>query len=152
MNTAAVLRPRVIEETASAVGSPCVVVSIDARREDGAFRVYTHGARRPTALDAAAWAKEAVSRGAGEILLTSIDRDGTRAGYDVELTRAVADAVTVPVIASGGAGSPEHICDVLSLTAADAALIAGVVHDGQITIATIKRALAARNILVRDAA
>jgi cyclase len=144
VNSAAVTRP--------ALGAQCVVASIDARRSGERWAVITRAGTTPTGLDAIAWARECVDRGAGEILLTSIDRDGTRAGYDVDLTRAVADAVTVPVIASGGAGSPEHVCDVLSHAAADAALIAGVVHDGQITVATIKRALAARNILIRDAA
>jgi cyclase len=152
VNSAAVTRPALLTELSGRFGAQCVVASIDARRSGERWDVFTRAGTTPTGLDAIAWARECVDRGAGEIVLTSIDRDGTRAGYDVELTRAVADAVTVPVIASGGAGSPEHICDVLSLTAADAALIAGVVHDGQITIATIKRALAARNILIRDAA
>jgi len=152
VNSAAVTRPALLTELSSRFGAQCVVASIDARRSGERWAVFTRAGTTPTGLDAIAWARECVDRGAGEIVLTSIDRDGTRAGYDVELTRAVVDAVTVPVIASGGAGSAEHVCDVLSRAAADAALIAGVVHDGQITIATIKRALAARNILVRDAA
>ena len=152
VNSAAVTRPALLTDLSRRFGAQCVVASIDARRSGERWTVFTRGGTTPTHLDAIAWARECVDRGAGEILLTSIDRDGTRAGYDVELTRAVADAVTVPVIASGGAGSPEHVCDVLSHAAADAALIAGVVHDGQITVATIKRALAARNILIRDAA
>jgi len=152
VNSAAVTRPALLTELSRRFGAQCVVVSIDARRSGERWAVFTRAGTTPTGLDAIAWARECVDLGAGEIILTSIDRDGTRSGYDVELTRAVADAVTVPVIASGGAGSPEHVCDVLSHAAADAALIAGVVHDGQITIATIKRALAARNILIRDAA
>ena len=152
VNSAAVTRPELLTELSRRFGAQCVVVSIDARRSGERWAVFTRAGTTPTGLDAIAWARECVDLGAGEIILTSIDRDGTRSGYDVELTRAVADAVTVPVIASGGAGSPEHVVDVLSRAAADAALIAGVVHDGQITIATIKRALAARNILIRDAA
>ena len=152
VNSAAVTRPALLTELSGRFGAQCVVASIDARRSGERWAVITRAGTTPTGLDAIAWARECVDRGAGEILLTSIDRDGTRAGYDVELTRAVADAVTVPVIASGGAGSPEHVCEVLSRAAADAALIAGVVHDGQITIAAIKRALAARKILIRDAA
>ena len=152
VNSAAVTRPELLTELSRRFGAQCVVVSIDARRSGERWAVFTRAGTTPTGLDAIAWARECVDLGAGEIILTSIDRDGTRSGYDVELTRAVADAVTVPVIASGGAGSPEHVVDVLSRAAADAALIAGVVHDGQITIATIKRALAARNICIRDAA
>jgi len=152
VNSAAVTRPELLTELSRRFGAQCVVVSIDARRSGERWAVFTRAGTTPTGLDAIAWARECVDLGAGEIILTSIDRDGTRSGYDVELTRAVADAVTVPVIASGGAGSPEHVVDVLSRAAADAALIAGVVHDGQITIATIKRALTARNILIRDAA
>jgi len=152
VNSAAVTRPALLTELSRRFGAQCVVASIDARRSGERWAVFTRAGTTPTGLDAIAWARECVDLGAGEIILTSIDRDGTRSGYDVELTRAVADAVTVPVIASGGAGSPEHVVDVLSRAAADAALIAGVVHDGQITIATIKRALAARNICIRDAA
>lgn len=152
VNSAAVARPALLTELSSRFGAQCVVASIDARRTAEQWRVFTHAGTTPTGRDAVAWARECVERGAGEIVLTSIDRDGTRAGYDLELTRAVADAVTAPVIASGGAGSPDHVGDVFTQTAADAALIAGLVHDGAMTIATIKRALAARNIRIRDAA
>ncbi|HEX6809718.1 MAG TPA: imidazole glycerol phosphate synthase subunit HisF [Gemmatimonadaceae bacterium] len=152
VNSAAVANPALLTELSRRFGAQCVVASIDARRTGHRWDVFTRAGTTPAGRDAVAWARECADRGAGEIVLTSIDRDGTRTGYDLELTRAVADAITVPVIASGGAGSPDHICDVFTHTAADAALIAGVVHDGEITIATIKRALAARNILIRDAA
>lgn len=151
INSAAVKRPALLTELSGRFGAQCVVASIDARRSAHRWEVCTHAGTTPTCRDVIAWARECVDRGAGEIMLTSIDRDGTRGGYDLELTRAVADAVSVPVIASGGAGSAEHVCDVFMCTGADAALIAGVVHGGEITIATIKRALAARNILIRDA-
>ena len=141
VNTAAVERPEVLSESAARFGSQCVVASIDARHEDGAWRVYTHGGRVATGLEAVGWARECVRRGAGEILLTSIDRDGGRAGYDLALTAAVANAVAVPVVASGGAGGAGHIAEVLG-AGADAALLAGVLHDGVTTVAALKRALA----------
>ncbi len=152
VNSAAVANPALLTELSRRFGAQCVVASIDARRTGHRWDVFTRAGLTPAGRDAVAWARECADRGAGEIVLTSIDRDGTRTGYDLDLTRAVADAVTVPVIASGGAGTSGHICDVFAHTAADAALIAGVVHDGEITIATIKRALAARAILIRDAA
>lgn len=152
INSAAVDRPALLTELSGRFGAQCVVASIDARRSAHRWDVCTHAGTAPAGRDAIAWARECVDRGAGEIMLTSIDRDGTRGGYDLELTRAVADAVTVPVIASGGAGSPEHVCEVFTRTGADAALIAGIVHAAEISVATIKRALAARNILIRDAA
>jgi len=152
VNSAAVNRPALLTELSGRFGAQCVVASIDVKRSAQRWDVFTRAGTTPAGLDGIAWARECVDRGAGEIVLTSIDRDGTRTGYDVELTRAVADAVTVPVIASGGAGTAEHLCDVFTQTAADAALIAGVVHDDEITIDTIKRALAARNVLIRDAA
>lgn len=153
-NTAAVQRPDVLTECADRFGAQCVVASIDARAVADAqgWRVHTHGGKRPTDLDAVGWARDCVRRGAGEILLTSIDRDGARTGYDLALTRAVAEAVTVPVIASGGAGTAEHVVDVLDEGGADAALVAGILHDRVTTVAAIKSRLAARGIAVRPAA
>ena len=152
VNSAAVAKPALLTELSHRFGAQCVVASIDARRAGHRWEVFTRAGTAPTGRDAIAWARECAGRGAGEIVLTSIDRDGTRTGYDLDLTHAVADAVTVPVIASGGAGAADHVSDVFAHTAADAALIAGAVHDGDITIATIKRTLATRNILIRDAA
>jgi cyclase len=150
INSAAVQRPRVLSESAERFGSQCVVASIDARRTAGdSWTVYTHGGRRPTLLDAAEWAERCVSLGAGEILLTSIDRDGRRSGYDLELTRTVASRVNVPVIASGGAGSAQDVVDVLRDGGADAALVAGVLHDGSITVQSIKEHMATQRIPVR---
>lgn len=151
LNSAAVERPEVLTESAERFGAQCVVASIDARRRDGAWRVHVRGGRQETPLDAVEWARECVRRGAGEILLTSIDRDGSRTGYDLELTRAVADAVSVPVVASGGAGSSAHVCDVLTQGGADAALIAGMVHDGTTTVRAVKEAMRASGLLVRAA-
>jgi cyclase len=149
VNSAAVQRPEIMTEGARRFGAQCIVASIDAKRDGDSWRVYTSGARVRTELDAVEWARECVSRGAGEILLTSIDRDGARTGYDVELTRAVADAVDVPVIASGGAGSAAHIREVILNGGADAALVAGIVHDGVATIAGLKRVMRDANIPVR---
>lgn len=151
LNSAIVRRPALIDEAARVVGAQCVVASIDAKRDGAGWRVYTHGGRRPTELDALAWAKECAQRGAGEILLTSIDRDGARTGYDLELTRAVADAVDVPVIASGGAGSAQHLVDAFTQGQAEAALVAGMVHDGSTTVAALKQALRAAGLDVRGA-
>jgi cyclase len=152
LNSAAVQRPDVLSEGAERFGAQCIVVSIDAKWEDGRFRVYTHGGRTPTALEAVSWAAECARRGAGEILLTSIDRDGLRSGYDLELTSAVVAAVCVPVIASGGAGDASHVCDALTLGGADAALVAGILHDGQVTIAALKHAMRSAGLTVREAA
>ena len=152
LNSAAVQRPEVLSEGADRFGAQCIVASIDAKWEDGRFRVYTHGGRTPTNLEAVAWAAECAQRGAGEILLTSIDRDGARDGYHLDLTRAVADAVSVPVIASGGAGSAAHVCDALTIGGADAALVAGILHDGQVTVADLKRAMREAGLAVREAA
>jgi cyclase len=149
LNTAALARPEVIREAAERFGSQCIVVAIDARREGERWRVYTHGGRNPAGRDAVAWAEEAVALGAGEILLTSMDRDGTKDGYDLELTRAVSDAVTVPVIASGGAGTLEHFHEAVTDGHADAALAASLFHFGIHTIPETKRYLAERGVEVR---
>jgi len=152
VNSAAVRNPDVLREGADRFGAQCIVASIDARWEHGRYRVYTHGGRTPTDRDAVEWAVECVRRGAGEILLTSIDRDGARDGYHLALTRCVADAVQVPVIASGGAGSAQHVCDALTQGDADAALVAGILHDGLVTVVDIKRAMRAAGLAVREAA
>jgi cyclase len=151
INSAAVARPAVLTESAERFGSQCVVASIDARRDGDRWRVYVKGGREPTSLDAVEWAAECVRRGAGEILLTSIDRDGARTGYDVALTRAVADVVPVPVVASGGAGSAAHVCEVLLDARADAALLAGILHDGLTTVHAVKWAMRDQGIPVRAA-
>ncbi|HEY2851989.1 MAG TPA: imidazole glycerol phosphate synthase subunit HisF [Gemmatimonadaceae bacterium] len=153
INTAAVERPEVLTESAARFGSQCVVASIDAKRvKDGeSWEVYVRGGREPTGKDAVPWAIECVERGAGEILLTSIDRDGTHSGYDVELTRTIARRVDIPVVASGGAGGAAHVLDALREGEADAALVAGIVHDGDTTIGEIKRVLAAGGLPVRAA-
>lgn len=149
INSAAVARPSLLTDAAARFGSQCVVASIDAKQEDFVSRVYTHGGRTRTSLEATSWAVECAERGAGEILLTSIDRDGTRSGYDVELTRSVVERVSVPVIASGGAGGSEHLIDVLSRGGADAALVAGIVHDGTCSVSEIKNAMRRASIPVR---
>jgi cyclase len=149
INSAAVRTPELMEAAAARFGSQCIVASIDARREGARWRVFVRGGSKPTTLEAVAWARECALRGAGEILLTSIDRDGTRAGYDLELTQAVAEAVTIPVIASGGAGSASDVRDVLQATKAEAALVAGILHDGAVTLPEIKRSLAQARIPVR---
>jgi cyclase len=150
INSAAVRRPEVLGEAADRFGAQCVVVSIDARREADGWRVYVKGGRERTELDAVEWAQECAARGAGEILLTSIDRDGARTGYDLALTRAVSLAVSVPVIASGGAGSVTHVREALE-AGADAALLAGILHDGVTTIGAVKRAVARGGLPVRAA-
>lgn len=152
VNSAAVSRPEILTQAAERFGSQCVVASIDARREGAGWKVFTRGGRQPTGRDAIEWAVECAERGAGEILLTSIDRDGTRDGYDCPLTLAIAAAVTVPVVASGGAGTPSDVCDVLAGARADAALVAGIVHDGLTTVREIKRALRDSGIPVRAVA
>jgi cyclase len=153
INSAAVTRPAVLTESAARFGAQCVVASIDAKRDDqgGGWHVYVKGGRERTTLDAVAWAAECVRRGAGEILLTSIDRDGARTGYDVELTRAVTDAVDVPVVASGGAGTAAHVCEVLQRGGADAALLAGILHDGTTTVRAVKEAMREARLPVRAA-
>jgi cyclase len=154
LNTAALTRPEVIREAAERFGSQCIVVAIDAKRHLAAgsastFQVFTHGGRRSTGRDAVQWAREAADLGAGEILLTSMDRDGTKDGYDLELTRVVSEAVSVPVIASGGAGSLEHFYEALVDGRADAALAASLFHFGIHTIAEAKQYLADRGVEVR---
>ena len=149
INTAAVSRPELLTECAERFGSQCVVASIDAKREDGGWRVWTHGGTVPTGIDALEWARECVARGAGEILLTSIDRDGARSGFDLALTRAVSEAVPVPVIASGGAGRADHVRDAVLEGRADAVLVAGILHDGLTTVRELKAELSRAHIPVR---
>jgi cyclase len=149
VNSAAVQRPEIMTEGARRFGAQCIVASIDAKRDGDSWRVYTSGARVRTELDAVDWARECVARGAGEILLTSIDKDGARTGYDLELTLAVSRAVNVPVIASGGAGIAAHVRDVIVNGGADAALVAGIVHDGVETVTGLKLALHQAGIPVR---
>jgi cyclase len=149
LNTAALADPDLIAALARRYGSQAVVVAIDARREAGGWRVFSHSGRVPRPLDARDWAAEAADRGAGEILLTSIDRDGTREGFDCALTAAVGDAVPVPVIASGGAGLPEHFAAVFEDGRADAALAASIFHTGVVHVGALKQSLAARDIPMR---
>ena len=151
MNSAAIDRPELIAEAADKFGSQCVVLAIDAkRRADGSgWNIYKHGGRNDVGIDAIEWAKRAVDLGAGEILLTSMDCDGTKAGYDLELTRAVADAVSVPVIASGGAGTLEHFYDALTEGGADAALAASLFHYKELEINQVKEYLKGRGVPVR---
>ena len=161
INTSAVERPGFINEASDRFGSQCIVVAIDAKRirnsefgirSEGlqaGWEVFTHGGRTPTGKDAVAWAKEAERRGAGEILLTSMDRDGTKMGYDIELTAAIAGAVGIPVIASGGAGKPEHFTEALTAGRADAALAASLFHFGELSIGEVKRYLASNGVTVR---
>ncbi|HDD66381.1 MAG TPA: imidazole glycerol phosphate synthase subunit HisF [Nitrososphaeria archaeon] len=149
VNTAAVKNPSIISEGAEIFGSQCVVVAIDAKRRDGWWEVYICGGREPTGLDAVEWAKKVERLGAGEILLTSMDRDGTTSGYDLELTRAVSESVNIPVIASGGAGEPRHIYEVLTIGKADAALAASIFHYGVYTVRSIKEYLRSRGVPVR---
>ena len=150
VNSAAIDRPELIREAAEKFGSQCVVLAIDAkRRPDGGWNIYKHGGRLDTGLDAVEWAKKAEALGAGEILLTSMNCDGTKAGYDIELTRAIADAVSIPVIASGGAGTLKHFYDALTEGGADAALAASLFHYKELEIRQVKDYLAERGISVR---
>jgi cyclase len=172
INTAAVTRPELISEAAHRFGNQCIVASVDARLErrriellahsDGPaaptgaarpatwYRVFTHGGRNATELDAIEWAHRCAELGAGEVLITSIDQDGRRAGYDLELTARIGEAVSVPVIASGGAGTPEHVRDAFLLAGADAALLAGILHDGSTTVGALKRFLADAGVDIRQ--
>ena len=156
-NSAAVADPQVIRDASEKYGAQCIVVAIDAKRRQGSdlagrgpgWDVYTHGGRKNTGLDAVAWARQMAEHGAGEILLTSMDRDGTKIGFDLELTRSVSDAVPVPVIASGGVGSLEHLADGIQIGGADAVLAASVFHYGEFSVAQAKALLSARGIPVR---
>ncbi len=156
-NSAALANPQVISEASTKYGAQCIVVAIDAKRrsEEQALTrgpgwdVYSHGGRQNTGLDAVAWASEMAQRGAGEILLTSMDRDGTKAGFDLALTRAVSDAVSVPVIASGGVGTLDHLADGIQIGGADAVLAASIFHYGEFTVQQAKRHMAQRGIAVR---
>lgn len=152
VNSAAVRHPNLLTHAASRFGSQCVVASIDALRRGESWEVYINGGRQPTGLDAIEWAQRCAELGAGEILLTSIDRDGARSGYDIELLSAVAAVVTVPVVASGGAGSARDVVDAFVRGGADAALLAGVLHDATTDIRSLKSALQAASIPVRTAA
>jgi cyclase len=154
INTAAVSNPDFVKEAADRFGSQCIVVAIDAKQvsaagEPGRWEIFTHGGRKPTGIDALEWAQRMVAFGAGEILLTSMDRDGTRDGFDLDLTRAVSDAVEVPVIASGGVGTLEHLAEGVTLGRADAVLAASIFHFGEYTIGEAKRYLADKGIEVR---
>ena len=149
INSGAVRDPELVRRAASAYGSQAIVVAIDAKREDGSWRVFTHGGRRATELDALEWSKKVESLGAGELLLTSMDRDGTRDGYDLALTRAVSESVSIPVIASGGVGTLDHVYEGLTEGGASAALAASIFHDGVFRIAEVKDHLLARGLSVR---
>jgi imidazole glycerol-phosphate synthase subunit HisF len=153
MNSAAVADPELVNAVATEFGTQCAVVAIDARRRaDGTgYEVYVHGGRTPTGIDAIAWAEDVVRRGAGEILLTSMDRDGTKIGFELELTRRVVDAVEVPVIASGGVGAIEHLIEGVTIGGADAVLAASIFHFGEVTIGDAKAAMAAAGLHVRPA-
>jgi cyclase len=151
VNTAAVERRELIGEIAAEFGTQCVVCAVDAKRRPGGFEVYLHGGRTPTGIDAIEWAADAAVLGAGEILLTSMDRDGTRLGFDLELTRVVVDAVGVPVIASGGVGALEHLVDGIVEGGADAVLAASIFHFGEHSIADAKALMAREGITVRPA-
>ncbi len=156
-NSAAIANPQVIEDASHKYGAQCIVVAIDAKRRQGealalrgpGWDVFSHGGRQNTGLDAVVWATDMARRGAGEILLTSMDRDGTKSGFDLELTRAVADAVPVPVIASGGVGTLDHLADGVSIGGADAVLAASIFHYGEFTVGQAKARMAARGIPVR---
>jgi cyclase len=149
INSAAVATPEFIREAAERFGSQCIVIAIDARAAAGGWEVLTHGGRKPAGRDAVEWARQAVGLGAGEVLLTSIDRDGTQVGYDLALLKAVSSAVPVPVVASGGAGTLEHFYEALAVGGADAVLAASLFHDRRFTIQDVKSYLASRGVVVR---
>ena len=155
INTAAVFNPEFVKEAAERFGSQCIVVAIDAKRvsgegEEPRWEIFTHGGRKPTGLDAVEWARKMVDMGAGELLLTSMDRDGTKIGFDIGLTRAISDAVVVPVIASGGVGELQHLADGVTEGGADAVLAASIFHFGQHTIPEAKAFMKAQGIEIRD--
>lgn len=152
INTSAVQNPQLVEEAAGRFGSQCIVVAVDAKRVDGAtskWEVFTHGGRRATGLDAVEWGRRMQAAGAGEILLTSMDRDGTKAGFDLEITRAFSDALDIPIIASGGVGNLQHLVDGVLVGRADAVLAASVFHYGELTVGQAKQFMAGHNIEVR---
>jgi cyclase len=150
MNTSAVTNPQLVADASARYGAQCIVVAIDAKQTDpGHWQVFTHGGRNNTGLDAIAWAQRVEQLGAGEILLTSMDRDGTKSGFDLELTRAISDAVGIPVIASGGVGSLQHLADGITQGRADAVLAASIFHFGQHTVGQAKRFMAAQGIPIR---
>ena len=149
VNTAAVINPELISRSAERFGSQCIVVAMDVKREGDGWQVYTHGGRRPTGIDAIAWAQEVTRRGAGEILLTSMDQDGRQTGFDLAITAAISERVNVPVIASGGGGTIEHFHQALTTGKADAVLAASVFHYGQLTVPRLKQALRERGVPVR---
>jgi cyclase len=149
INTAAVFHPEFVQEATTHFGSQCIVVAIDAKQVGSGWEVFTHGGRKPTGIDAIAWAKKMVAYGAGEILLTSMDRDGTRNGFDLKLTRAISDAVSVPVIASGGVGNLQHLVDGVIEGRADAVLAASIFHFGEFTVAQAKQKMAEQGVEVR---
>jgi cyclase len=149
INTSAVQNPELVSEASSIVGCQCIVVAIDAKRKGDSWEVFTHGGRKPAGLDAIEWAKRMEKAGAGEILLTSMDRDGTKAGFDLALTRAVSDAVQVPVVASGGVGKPEHFAEGVTAGGASAVLAASVFHFGELTVKQVKEHMKSKGIEVR---
>jgi imidazole glycerol-phosphate synthase subunit HisF len=149
INTAAVQNPELVREASSIVGCQCIVVAIDAKKNGSSWQVFTHGGRKPTGLDAVEWAKRMEKAGAGEILLTSMDRDGTREGFDLALTRAIANSVGIPVIASGGVGTTEHFAEGVTTGGADAVLAASVFHYGDLTVRQVKEHMKSKGIEVR---
>jgi len=149
MNTAAVVNPQLVADASGRFGSQCIVVAIDAKRVGDHWEVFTHGGRKPTGLDAVEWARKMVALGAGELLLTSMDRDGTKSGFDLELTRAISDAVDVPIIASGGVGNLDHLVDGVKQGGADAVLAASIFHFGEYSVDQAKHYMADHGIEVR---
>jgi len=149
LNTSAVQNPDLIKESSRMFGSQCIVLAIDAKKKGKSWEVYTHGGRTPTGIDAVEWAKRAENLGCGEILLTSMDADGTKDGYDIPLTKAISEAVPIPVIASGGAGNAKHICEALTKGKADAALAASIFHYEEHSIRKVKEYLRSKNVSVR---
>ena len=149
INTAAVVNPQLVQEAADRYGSQCIVVAIDAKRVGSGWEVFTHGGRKPTGLDALEWAAKMQQLGAGELLLTSMDRDGTKSGFDLELTRAISDAVDIPIIASGGVGNLQHLVDGVKVGHADAVLAASIFHFGEYTLGEAKEYMRRQGVEVR---